>query len=335
MLSTRLFLPLSLTLLITSSFAQDPCATIRDVKQRTYGFHPYKLSKLERQQKTKEMDDFWNLVQQKGPAGLSCVRKLIETETEDQYFLFDAASILTTFDKSGDSDKAILDGLTRTDFQDVDASGYIYTALQLSHRNVDIGPAANNYLHAPHVTTYLPKHGGYELDRVRGAILLYGSMPPSLVDKYLDSEIHSSDPEVRDTAAIILSFNMTEESFKVIASLGSMDGFSKYAKAQVTAVRGYQTVQVVRPSKYTREQMLEKVARFPEIDPNLDQAEDEALDNSVYSTFTADDLGALREGRRRMVQGVSDESVDEYEELSRVLLNLINVLDLYKNYRVH
>jgi hypothetical protein len=131
MLSARIFLPFPLMLLIASSFAQDPCATIRDAKQRTYGFHPYKLSKLERQQKTKEMDDFWNLVKQKGPAGLSCVRELIETEKEDQYFLFDAASILSTFDKSGDSDKAILDGLTRTDFQDVDASGYIYTALQL------------------------------------------------------------------------------------------------------------------------------------------------------------------------------------------------------------
>jgi hypothetical protein len=68
-----------------------------------------------------------------------------------------------------------------------------------SHRNVDIGPAAKNYLRAPHVTTYLPKHGGYELDRVRGAILLYGSMPLALVDKYLDPEIHASEPEVRDT----------------------------------------------------------------------------------------------------------------------------------------
>jgi hypothetical protein len=121
-------------------------------------------------------------------------------------------------------------------------------------------------------------------------------------------------PRGTDTGvAILLSFNMTEESFKAIASLGSMDGFSRSAKSQVTVVRGYQTVQVIRPSKYTREQMLEKVARFPEIDPNLDQAEDEALDNSIYSTFTVEALGALREGRRRMIQGVSDESVDEYD----------------------
>ena len=101
------------------------------------------------------------------------------------------------------------------------------------------------------------------------------------------------------------------------------------------AVKKYRTVRVTRPSKYTREQMLEKVGRFPEIDPDINQAEDEALDNSIYATFTKDDLSALQEGRRRMITGVSNESVDGYLEISRIMLNLINVLDLYKNFRIH
>jgi hypothetical protein len=101
------------------------------------------------------------------------------------------------------------------------------------------------------------------------------------------------------------------------------------------SVRTYRTVPVMRPSKYTREQMLQKVARLPQMDPDMNEGEDKALDNSVYATFTAADIGALQEGRRRMVQGVSDESVDGYAEISRVLLNLINVLDLDKDYRIH
>ena len=92
---------------------------------------------------------------------------------------------------------------------------------------------------------------------------------------------------------------------------------------------------MTRPSKYTREEMLQKVARFPEIDPDINEAEDQALDNSVYATFTAADVGVLQEGRRRMIQGVSNESVEGYAEISRVLLNLINVLDLDKDYRIH
>ena len=36
-------------------------------------------------------------------------------------------------------------------------------------------------------------------------ILLYGSMPPALVDKYLDNGNSEPRAEVRETAAIILS----------------------------------------------------------------------------------------------------------------------------------
>lgn len=36
-----------------------------------------------------------------------------------------------------------------------------------------------------------------------------------------------------------------------------------------------------------------------------------------------------------MIPGVSNESVEGYAEISRVLLNLINVLDLDKDYRIH
>jgi hypothetical protein len=75
--------------------------------------------------------------------------------------------------------------------------------------------------------------------------------------------------------------------------------------------------------------------RFPEIDPDINQAEDEALDNSIYATFTKIDLSALQEGRRRMIEGVSNESVEGYLEVSRILLNLINVLDLYTEWRIH
>jgi hypothetical protein len=65
----------------------------------------------------------------------------------------------------------------------------------------------------------------------------------------------------------------------------------------------------------------------------IDEAENKALDNSIYATLTPDDVAALRAGRRRMIVGVSNESVEGYEEMSRILLNLINVLDLYPKHR--
>lgn len=112
-----------------------------------------------------------------------------------------------------------------------------------------------------------------------------------------------------------------------------MDGFSKEARTSVAYVATRHRVDVTKPAKYTRQQMLNKLARLPEMDPVSDEAEDKALDNSIYATFSDADVGALREGRRKMIVGVSNESVEGYQEMSRILLNLINVLDLYPQYR--
>jgi hypothetical protein len=326
----------SIVLLLGSvGFAQDQCSAISQAKASTYGFHPATLPKAERQQKSNQMDGFWSLVKTSGVAGLACVRQLMAQETTDTYFLFDGASLLLNLDKSGASDQAILDGLARTDLRDVAPDAFISFCLKLGKRNVDIGPAAAQYLHAEHVTVFLPQHGAYKLDRTRGAILLYGSLRPALVDKYLIPELSSPNQEVRDTAAFVLSLNLTEESYKALTALGGMENFSKESRESVTYIKTRREIEVAKPAKYTRQQMLDKLARLPEMDSDINEAEDKALDNSMYATFTAADLDALREGRRKMIVGVSNESVEGYEEMSRILLNLINVLDLYPQYRSH
>lgn len=328
---------LSILLLGSMSFSYShavTCSAIQSAKRETYGFRPSQLSAAERKTKSDAMDKFWDLAKSSGPEGIKCLGQILSAETEDKYFLFDASSLLAGLDRSGASDAVILHGLTGTDLRDVQLDAFISLALQLSHRNVDIGPAAGKYLHAQNVTVYLARHGGYELGRVEGALLLYGSMAPALVDRYLSQEVLSGDAEARDTAAIVWSMNMTEESFKGLTALGEMNSFSKGARDAVLTVRKSYNLAVSRPPKYTRDQMLEKVKRFPKIDTDINEAEDKALDNSIYATFQPGDLDALREGRRRMIQGVSNEAVEGYGEISRILLNLINVLDAYKEYRV-
>jgi hypothetical protein len=320
-------------LFVGACCAQDQCAALAQAKARTYGFHPSTLTKEERQRKSAQMDAFWNLAEKSGQSGLACLREMIAAEKTDTFFLFDGASLLASFDKSGASDTAILDGLVRTDMQDVASDGYIEGCLRLSQRKVDIGAAAAKYLHAPNVTVYLPQHGAYKLDRIRGATLLYGSSEPALVDKYLIPALSSPDEEVRSTAAIIVSQNLTEDSLRALHSLGGVEKFSKEAQDSVRFVTTRRAVEVSRPAKYTRQQMLNKLARLPEMDGEIDEAENQALDNSIYATLASDDVPALREGRRRMIVGVSNESVEGYEEMSRILLNLINVLDLYPKYR--
>ena len=318
---------------VTAAQAIPGCDALATTKQRVYGFHPSQLSAAEQKTKGAELDQFWDAVKAAGPVGLSCVAKLVADEKTDTFFLFDAASLLSTFDTSGASDPAIVSGLSRADLADLDPAGFIDVALKVSRRGGDVGQAAHNYMNAPKVTAYLPAHGNFTLDRISGAILLYGRMPADLVDKYLAIEVTSTNPETRDAAAIVWSFNMTEASFKGIAALGEMKEFSAQVRDHVGTVRRYTQVPVTKPPRYTREQMLDKIAKWPDFtgDPN----ESDALDNAFDTTLTIDDLETVREARRRVITGVSNEAVDSYVEVSRMLMNLVNVLDAYKSYRIH
>jgi hypothetical protein len=339
----QLGMTLTLVLCAVRCLAQPAtCADAAAAKSRTYGFHPSQLTAADRNRKSAEMDSFWNLVKGMGPDGVGCLRSLVEAEQTDKFFLFDGASLLASLDHSTGSNQAILKALGRTDLQDVQPDAFIGLALRLARQDVDISSAAHNYLYAPKVATYLPRHGGYKLERLQGAILLYGSMPPALVDQSLSQEVQGSNVDARNTAAIVWSMNLTEESFKGLAALGDMKTFSNEARQSVQYVLKAQTIPVTKPSKYSRPQVLAKIAKLPDLDPSEftggvadAEAEIRAFHNSIYATLTPADVVTLLEARRRSVRGVSDESVDDYSELSGVLLNLINILDLYPDYRIH
>lgn len=317
------------------SNGQSNCSAIAAAEKKTYGFRPAKLSDEERKQKSDAMDSFWSLVKRSGPEGVTCLRSLLEKQA-DGFAVFDEASLLYSLDHSPESADAAAQAVARTDLADVQPANYVRMALRLAHEGVDIEPIAKNYLTAKKdVTTYLPLHGGYKLDRTAGAILLYGIMPTDKIDDAMSRAVSSDVAEVRNAAAVVWSLNMTERSLKGLAALGKLDGFSDEAKHQVRFVLTPFEVRVTTP-KYTREQMLAKIAKFPEIEMDSSEdfaREDKALDNSVYATFTDADVETLRESRRKLITGVSNESVEGYVEMSRVLIHLINKLHMYSECR--
>jgi len=97
---------------------------------------------------------------------------------------------------------------------------------------------------------------------------------------------------------------------------------------------------------YSREQVLARIRALPRTpeqaqaelkkeNPVLGIAEDEPLVRSAIVTLTAADLDTVRDARRASLMSVSDEVLYEYAAFTRILLGMINRLDLYKEYRVH
>ncbi len=319
------------TVSCSSARAGSECDELQVMKNRIYGFHPAVLNDKQRKARSDQMDRFWAAVKSRKGGG-ACLRQMLADEQTDGFFLYDGVQLLLSIEPSSANLDLLHKALLTVDLADVQTAQVVRSTLRLAYAVYDTGPIAHRYMEAKDVTTYLPEHGAYKLDRVAGAILLYGSMDPVLADRYLAIEAGSPNSETRDAAVIVWSMNLTESSFKGLAAL-DVSKFSPATQKSIAAVRKWRSVKATTNPKYTREQLLAKLAS--EHIEAADEADSRALDESAYATLTLADLDAFRDARRRVVRGVSNESVEDFVEMSRVLLGVINHLDAYAQYRVH
>jgi hypothetical protein len=310
------------------------CADLEAAKSRTYGFLLSQLSRDEQRAKSQQLEQYWQMVRIKGQTGVDCLRRMILSEEKDGYFAFDAANLLYSLDKSSTSLEAVFVGLSRTNLKELNASGFIALSLALSQHGIDITALAEKNMTAASVHGYVAMHA-MTLDRETAAFFLYGSMPPATADKSLVRMLDSREPYTRSTAALLLSFSMTADSFKALKASNSAT-FPTEVRSSIDPTMKYSRVVVSVPAKMSHAEVLGKLKRIPNYDSTfLGVAGDDTLEQSALAVLKEDDLETLREARRKSLVAVSDEALGEYFALSKILLGVINRLDLYKAYREH
>jgi hypothetical protein len=332
---------LLLTFSETAQAQSASCASLTALQTKTYGFEPPRLSSSERNQKSDQMDHFWEMATKSGPAAVPCLRQMLASEQNDAFFMFDGSSLLLTLDSSPETLTTISKSLLHTDLKDVDTAAYISLLLQLSHRDIDIGPLAEKYMTYASVETYLPEHA-MKLGRVDGALILYGSMNPEMAEKYLEGLAKGEDQNARAAAVFSLALNLTEASFRVFHAGISLSGVTGDDQKAINSILHYEAPKMLPQPLLSREQVLKRTnavirGDFEHIDESNPPyvAGDDAFKNSAPVQLTPADLPLVLEARRHSVRGVSDESIDEYMFWSRLILEIINRNDLYKELRVH
>ncbi len=318
------------------------CDELRSSQRATYGFEPPRLTEAERTAKSQQMDRFWDAAAALGPAAVPCLQEMLATNKQDPFFLYDASALLFRLDKSPASLSAISAALAGTDLKDVQTADYVGFLIKLARLDVDIGPLAAKYMAYPSVVTYLPQHAAMKLDRVDAAMLLYGSMKPDVAEKYLEPIATGSDLNVRPAAVFALALNFTEGSFRALHTGIPLEGLSADNEEVVRGITQYAQLTEVPHTPLSRGQVLRRLAAvirgdFDHIDPANPPyvAGDDAFDASAGVQLTPADMPVLEDARRKSIRDVSDESIDEYIELSRTMLQVINRHDLYKKWRTH
>ncbi len=349
------------------------CESLQTAKAKVFGFNLTQLNEAQIEAKSKEMDGYWKLVEAAGSEGTSCVRSMLESEKSDRYFQFDAASWLFERDRSPATLDLVRDSIAQADFQETDPANYLSLALALSQAGVDVHTLAARLLRYPNATIQIPEHA-LDLDADTAALFLYGSMTPAEASKVLTTELQTPEPFVRSAAAHLLAEQMTEESFRALAQWDGLPKIEEeFRRNDIQAIMKYQSpnqLEMAHP-KFTRQDVLKDIAGLPhtrkefgermrtqgsefdkrmrdkkataeelatavaEGDPIYGIASHTAFINSAIATLQPDDLELVREARRESLYDVSDESLEEYLAFTRVMIGLINRLDLFKEYRTH
>lgn len=325
----------------TAQAQSSACESLKAVQAKTYGFEPPLLSSSERNGKSDQMDHFWEMAKKSGPAAFLCLQQMLASEQNDAFFMFDGSLLLLTLDSSPESLATISKALLHTDLKDVDTAAYISLLLQLSHRDIDIGPLAEKYMTYPSVETYLPEHA-MKLGRVDGALILYGSMKPQMAEKYLEGLAKGEDQNARAAAVFSLALNLTESSFRAFHAGISLNGVTSDDQKTINSILRCELPKTLSEPLLSREQVLKRTnavigGDFEHIDKSNPPyvAGDQAFKDSAPIQLTPADLPLVLEARRQSVRGVSDETIDEYMFWSRLILEIINRNDLYKELRVH
>jgi hypothetical protein len=145
--------------------------------------------------------------------------------------------------------------------------------------------------------------------------------------------LDSKESYTRSTAALLLSFNMTANSFKTLKA-SNRGAFPEQVRLSIGHTMKYS--RVVVSAAMSHAEVLEKIRRIPKYDSTFfGIAGDKMFEQSAIAVLKEDDLETLRGARRKSLVSVSDEALGEYFALSKILLGVINRLDLYKAYRDH
>ncbi len=247
--------------------------------QEIYNFEPHKLSKESQEPKVKLMDAFWEKVTKEKNKYLQELRVELKDKNNPTFFLYDGGHLLISLSNSKDDYQIALDAMTRVNLKNIDPSDYVKTMNFFAQNELNTTEGALKIISDDAFVAYIPQHA---LSLDKGLSLRF--LLPIDNNLYLKQTINKlatlKDLETIKYVLNFLFYTCTCEADSLI---------SKYAndKDQEKGVRKY-AGDLVKMNAVTRNANMEK-----------------------YS--------ALVKKRKEILQRISDEALDELNDVSKKL----------------
>jgi hypothetical protein len=274
--SILFFIP---TILISQTAQQEFHSTVVAV----YNFYPHNLDSKQIDEKSGELDKFWENMKSNKTTLLPFLRMELSDLSNNSFFLYDGSKLLLSI-SSDRSDKLIaLEAISKVDIRDVQNTDYLYTVHNFSKEGFNTTAAALRILNYPKFSAYVVQHA---LQVDQELALLFMLLPIS-DQLYVGSAIEHLSSEKSDTSAKsllnLLWYSVTEIGDSAIAACAK-------DLNHPANVRDY---------------------------ANELQARNKSFSSSLFTLFSSSDLGSLKEERSKIMWRVSDEALYDLKDITK------------------
>ena len=248
--------------------------------QAIYSFSPSKVTNQVRENKSKEMDSFWNEVKGHPEVELPLLRNELADPGNPTFFFADGCDLLLSLSQSLEDQELAVRAFTRVDLADFESHQYLLEIHALAVKGANVTPAALHMLDDPKFQVFLPEHA-YRLDQAQ---CLQVALLPLKTEVWLPSVLERLKAEHEDTAMrsllLLLFYAQTDSADKAIAAIGKNLGTDAKVKDLAASIMNHEREIGVgkQPSRQRENQ--------------------------------------YREERRKRMKGVSDEAMDDMNELT-------------------
>jgi hypothetical protein len=306
--------------------AQKPCANFDKSVKATYDFRPARLADSERDNKSAAMDRFWEAVKANQDALLPCLKQSLEDPNADPWFRFDGSNLLVSLDPSASSKELQIKNYAATNLDDVDLRVWVGTLARLGAEGFDVSAPGERWLAYPKATYYLPEHGVVQVDKLLGAIFIFGSMDETLATPSLLKIAGLPEHPGRDQAISLLLMQATPEAIAGLKAL-NQEKLSSGAKSTLREHLTHPILFKARPKpKTSREQFLRAFNDAVRGDwKYFLQLVSEVPDGEkdVVATLKPEDIPLVRKVRRAMIARANQHAAEYYVSFTQILMTMI------------
>ena len=313
---------LILILLISRiSFAQTTCDSLILLKKKVYGFKPSELTDTLKSLKSIELDLFWKTAKNNPKVASSCLKNLIENETNDSYFCFDASSLLVRLDSTDTYLPTVIKGLNKCELNDLQLSSYLEICFYLNYHKQDVSELATKLISVPNANVFLSKHF-ITLSAIDASIFLFNNIPTEAAEKCLISAVESGNTTAKHNAAVILNLLATDSGDKFLNNLIenkqldplTIEFIKKDRKSFLVKPKGSESRTKILESLNDEPYNFEK--EFYGFSGN------EKLIGSACKQLNKQDIEKIRAARQKTTSTLSDEALHEYFALTTILMTV-------------